>query len=88
MEKRLFQLFEICVAVTLVLMFTHAVRGFGGSSCVCYYATDCEFDDDGYGYRYQQCTGSCAAYSKWVEEPRCQSPNYPSDYYPYDWKYS
>ena len=77
MQKRLFQLFEIFAVVALVLFLFQVAEARQGSGCICYYASDCEFDDRGIGYRYQQCTGSCYAYSGWTEERRCQAPYYP-----------
>jgi len=68
------ELLRILLALLLVLvLFTAVEARFRSSNCGCYYASDCKYDESGYAYRYSQCWGACAAYSKWTHDPRCAS---------------
>ncbi len=69
-------LFGIVVAVALViLLFVSVGADFrSGENCQCFFIGECEFDENGVGYNYRLCRGSCAAYSAWWPDTRCRQP--------------
>jgi len=69
-------LFGIVVAVAFViLLFTSVGADFRScENCQCFFVGECEFDENGVGYNYRLCRGSCAAYSAWWPDTRCRQP--------------
>ncbi|HLF55111.1 MAG TPA: hypothetical protein VI612_05325 [Candidatus Nanoarchaeia archaeon] len=73
---RLFHLFEIIAVLALVLFLFASAEGGSGESRQCFFVGYCEFDENGVGYRYYQCTGAFAGYSNWRVDNRCQMPGW------------
>ncbi|RJQ19957.1 hypothetical protein C4580_04705 [Candidatus Woesearchaeota archaeon] len=71
MLHRAMDLFKLTAAVSLLLFFLVGAEAKFSESCQCFLLPDCGFDENGIGYKYRQCKGSCAAYSGWVEDSRC-----------------
>jgi hypothetical protein len=69
-------LFGIVAVLALVAFLFIAVSAKNSESCSCYFTGDCFFDENGKGYRYHQCGGSCTAYSGPAPYPACQNPDY------------
>ncbi len=69
-------LFGIAVAVALViLLFVSVDADFrSGENCQCFFIGECAYDENGVGYMYRLCRGSCAAYSSWWPDTRCVQP--------------
>ena len=70
-------LFAIVSVIALLILLFVSVEGRGGESCQCFFAGECIFDDHGVGYKYYYCRGSCAPYSGWVPDYRCQESRTP-----------
>lgn len=68
--------FGIVVAIGLVLMLFAAVDADfrSGETCQCFFIGECAYDENGVGYMYRLCRGSCAAYSAWWPDTRCRQP--------------
>ncbi len=69
-------LFGVVAVLALILFLFVAVEGRMGESRQCYFVGECQFDENGVGYRYYQCTGAYAAYSNWRVDSRCQIPGW------------
>jgi hypothetical protein len=69
-------LFSIVVVIALVVLLFIAVSAKNSESCQCYFIGECEFDENGVGYRYHWCGGSCAGYASWEPYAACRDPNY------------
>jgi hypothetical protein len=69
-------LFSIVAVLALVILLFISVesRRLGGESCQCFLVGECQFDEQGTGYRYRMCGGACAAYSSWIVDMRCARP--------------
>ena len=72
--KVMFVLFSVVAVLALVAMLFISVQARRSESCQCFYVGECSYDDQGVGYKYYLCRGSCAGYSAWVADPRCQTP--------------
>ena len=67
----------IIAIIALVLLINTAAGSarLGGETCQCMLVGDCVFEE-GVGYRWRQCYGSCYVYSHWYRDGRCrQEPN-------------
>ena len=69
-------LFGIVAAIGVVIMFFAAVDADfrKGETCQCFFVGNCTYDENGVGYRYHYCRGSCAAYSSWWVDTKCNQP--------------
>ncbi|MBI4146909.1 hypothetical protein HY489_06255 [Candidatus Woesearchaeota archaeon] len=70
MEHRAHDLFKMALSVALLLLFVSVVEARRSESCQCFLLPGCSFDD-GKGYRYRECRGSCAAYGGWTRDYSC-----------------
>ena len=57
-------------ALIALIVIIDTVKGGSGETCQCMLVGDCVYED-GVGYKWRQCYGSCYVYSHWYKDNRC-----------------